>query len=114
MVLCKYFNTDEVEKYKNVSDPDLNELLQQVRAIDDGYYIAEEDYAENRWWYEKPKKRKIYTLFHHMKHNEYQVLNLCKDGLDIDVNVNVVGAYLLGFLNGNRKSFKDEYEKFGE
>jgi len=106
MPLCTYYLDYEVEKYKNVSDPDLNELFQEVRAIDDGYYIVEGDYVENWLGFFKSKKHKIYTVLYHIKHNEYQVLNLCKDGLDIDVNANVVGAYLIGFLNGNRKSFK--------
>ena len=104
MPLCTYYLNHEVEKYKKVSDPDLNELLQEVRAIDDGYYIVEGDSPTNWLWFFKSKKHKIYTVFYHIQHNEYQVLNLCKDGLDIDVNANIVGAYLLGFLNGNRKS----------
>lgn len=112
MPLCTYYLDHEIEKYKNVSDSDLNELFQEVRSIDDSYYIAEGDRVENRWWFFKSKKHKIYTVFYHIKHNEYQVLNLSKDGLAlfktlyIDVNANVVGAYLIGFLNGNRKSFK--------
>lgn len=106
MPLCTYYDTYEVEKFKQVSDPELNELLQEVRNIDDGYYIVEGDYIEDRGWFLKPRKYKIYTVLYHIQHNEYQVLNLSQNGLDIDVNISVVGAYFIGFLNGNRKNFK--------
>ena len=105
-MLCTYYDNYEVEKFKKVSDPELNELFQEVRNIDDGYYIIESDYTENKWWFVKAKKHKIYTMLYHIKHNEYQVLNLSQNGLDIDINTSIVGAYLIGFLNGNRKNFK--------
>lgn len=106
MPLCAYYNTYEVEHFKKVSDPELNELFQEVRNIDSGYYIIEHDYTENRGWFIKPRKYKIYTVLYHILNNEYQVLNLNQSGLEIDSNISVVGAYLIGFLNGNRKSFK--------
>jgi hypothetical protein len=106
MPLYTYYDTHTVEKFKKVSDPELNELFQEVRNIDDGYYIKTIEGEENRGWFVKPRKYKIYTILYHSRNNEYQVLNLSQDGLDIDINTSIVGAYLIGFLNGNRKTFK--------
>lgn len=104
MCLCTYYNDYEIEKYKKVSDPDINDLLQAVRDIDPGYYITEEDYTEKGGWFTKPKTTKLYSILYHIRSTEYQVLNLCRDGLDIYPNDSIVAAYLIGFLNGNRKS----------
>lgn len=104
MPLCTYYN--DVENFKKVSDPDLNELFQEVRAIDNRYYIREYEHTQNRGWFVKPKTIKYYAVLYHIHSTEYQQLNLCNDGLDVYPNSSIVGAYLIGFLNGNRKSFK--------
>lgn len=104
MRLCTYYN--DVENFKQVSDPDLNELFQEVRAIDDRYYIREHEYTQNRGWFLKPKTITYYSVLYHIHSAEYQQLNLCHDGFDVYPNSSIVGAYLIGFLNGNRKSFK--------
>lgn len=104
MPLCTYYN--DVENFKQVSDPDLNELFQEVRSIDNGYYIREHEYTENRGWFLKPKTTKCYSVLYHIHSTEYQQLNFCNNGLDVYPNSSIVAAYLIGFLNGNRKSFK--------
>jgi hypothetical protein len=104
MPLCTYYN--DVENFKKVSDPDINDLLQEVRSIDNRYYIREHEYLENRGWFFKPKTRKYYSILYHIHSTEYQELNLCNDGFDVYPNSSIVAAYLIGFLNGNRKSVK--------
>lgn len=104
MPLCTYYN--DVENFKKVSDPDINDLLQEVRSIDDRYYIREHEYVENRVWFLKPKTIKYYSVLYHIHSTEYQELNLCNDGFDVYPNSSIVAAYLIGFLNGNRKSVK--------
>ena len=104
MPLCTYYHDYEVENYKKVSDDELNELLQEVRKIDSNYYLMEKDHAQLSLWFTKPKTIKFYTVLYRTQHNEYQILNLCRNGLDISNSDSIVGAYFMGFLNGNRKS----------
>lgn len=76
--MVSYYNDSELEKAKTVTDKELNELLQEVRAKDDRYYLQEKKYTIKKW-FRKPVEKTYYTLLFNTYSCECQIINFCQD-----------------------------------
>ena len=58
-MMYSYYDSNELERAKTVKDKELNELLQDVRAKDDRYYLQERTWMIKRGWFIKPNMSNI-------------------------------------------------------
>jgi len=115
MACCTYLRDDEFEKFKSVSDPDLNELFQEVRnTVDDRYFLEEREYQIKKR-FRKPIKRIGYSLYSRLG-NSCEVQEINFPGGSSSINMFVDASYIMtffyGLINGRRiKNDKDLFEK---
>lgn len=106
--MVSYYNDSELEKAKTVTDKELNELLQEVRAKDDNFYLQERNHIINKW-FRKPVEKTYYTLLYRTYSFECQIVNFCQDH-ECSINGTVSKSYIYtlfcGFLNGYKSALK--------
>jgi len=99
MGMYTWLDENEFEKYKTLSDKDLNELLQEVRQIMPDIYVQEKNIIIKRLI----RSNKIitqYNVYHRSVGTEVRCLNL-----NFSSNSHLFN-YLCGLINGyNRKPF---------
>jgi len=104
-MMVSYYNENELEAAKKVSDKELNELLQEVREVDSRYYLQERNVTTKKWL-RKPITRTLYTLLYNVGGMECQIINFCQDH-EWSINGTVTKSYihtlLCGFLNGFKR-----------
>lgn len=101
-MICSYYTEAELETAKQVSDPELNAILQEVRGIDERYYIRETTFTTKRW-VGPSVTRTFYSVLLDRKFGECQIWNFPSEGessICTDVPKSYVMTLLLGFLNG--------------
>jgi hypothetical protein len=110
-MICTYLSKDEREKYTAVTDPDLNELFQEVREAFGTYYLYERAIKPKRGfftsWFEKPKEQMVYTLYAQLSHDEVQIINFPRDwpySINTGVPKSYIMTYFYGLLNGRRQT----------
>ena len=105
-MMVSYYNDNELEKAKTVTDKELNELLQEVRAKDDNYYLQERKITTKKW-FKKPVEKTYYTLLFRIYSCECQIINFCQDH-EYSINGTVTKSYIYtlfcGFLNGYKSA----------
>ena len=105
-MICTYINAWEIDKYKSVSDPEINELFQEVRdKFSNEYLIKEYEFITKRL-FRKPRKEILYSLYFITILPEVQVINFYVDGSGTSinglVNKSIIMAMLYGMINGHR------------
>lgn len=104
--MSTYYNDYELEKFKSVTNKELNELLQEVRSIDDRYYLQERTYITKKR-FKKPVEHFYYTLLFQHNGVECQVVNFAQDSscsINSGVSASYIFTYFFGLLTGlNRK-----------
>ena len=103
MPACTYLTDEEVKRYSSVSDKELDELLQELRAVDDSWAIQETTAIKKGFW--KNTEVKHYTLYYKVQHPEWQVINLAtpNGGSVFHYELNsreFIMNYIMGVLNG--------------
>jgi hypothetical protein len=111
MACCTYLRDDEFERFKSVSDKDLNELFQEVRnTIDDKLFLQEREFIIKKR-FRKPTKVFRYTLYKQLRNDcEVQVINFAggKSSINGLVDSSYIMTYFYGLINGrNIKNNKD-------
>jgi hypothetical protein len=102
-MMCSYYDSNELEMAKKVKDKELNELLQDVRAKDDRYYLQERTWLEKRGLFKKSVEKTGYTLLLNISGTECQVINFCQDhewSINPNVSKSYIHALFCGWLNG--------------
>lgn len=88
------YTTDyELKTWERVEDKDLDELLQEVRAIDNRYYIQTTKYFVTRWFKKHIEVR--YQLFHVTGGYDAQYITVAN-------TKETIIAWLYGFINGSK------------
>jgi|LakMenE01Jun11ns_1017448.scaffolds.fasta_scaffold8579147_1 hypothetical protein len=102
-MIYTYFNDDEIKAFEKVSDNFVNDLFQEVRSLNEKYYLEEYIFVEKKLF--KKIEKKVYTLYYKVSACEYQIVNFAPV-LESSININVdkvaICSYLIGFLNGAR------------
>lgn len=102
-MIVSYYNKNELEAVKKVSDKELNELLQEIRQKDDRYYLIEKKISISNGWFKKPTEKIGYTLLFNTHSSECQIVNFYQEhGLSINntVSKSYIYTFFLGWLNG--------------
>lgn len=105
MFMHTYFTDDEIKVFAKVNDVLVNDLLQEVRSINEKYYLEEYFFIEKKLF--KKNEKKVYTLYYKVSGCEYQIVNfapISENSININVDKLTICSYLMGFLNG-AKSF---------
>lgn len=103
--MVSYYYENELEAAKQVSDKDLNELLQEVREISPNLYLQEHKRTIKKW-FKKPQEQTSYTLLNHVGGLECQIINFAQEH-DWSINGTVAKSYIYtyfyGFLGGYKR-----------
>ena len=102
MACCTYLGDYEFNKFKSVSDKELNELFQEVRNIDDKYFLEEREF-EIKKRFKKPTKEVRYTLYKQLRNDcEVQVINFAggKSSINGLVDKSYIMTLFYGIING--------------
>ena len=106
-MMCSYYNADELDMAKKVNDKELNELLQDVRAKDDRYYLQEKTFEVEQGWFKKPIQKTGYTLLLNIGGMECQIINFCQDhewSINGTVSKSYIHTLFCGWLNGFKRA----------
>lgn len=109
MAITTWIFESEVNRYKSVSDKELNDLFQEVRSLDDRYYLSEREIEVKRL-FRKPKKDILYTMYVRLFEEDFQVMNFCRDtkwSINTMVPASYIYAYFYGFLGGLKSKIKE-------
>lgn len=103
MGMYTYINDQDIERWSKVEDKDLNQLLQEVRAIDDRYMIYEHMVITKQWF----KKEKHTMLYSIRIRDGYQarIINFAQDH-EWSINELVSKSYIMAYLYGLLTGFK--------
>lgn len=95
-----YLTDEELERFKSVTDEELNKLLQEVNEnFGDKYRIDETFYQYKKYFFSKPVKRVRYTLYAIMSSPSVQCINFASDGKS-SINTSVTKSYLMTYFYG--------------
>lgn len=103
-----YFNDFEIQAFTKVTDVLVNELFQEVRSLNEKYYL-EEYVTVKKKLFKKPEEKKIYNLYYKVADGHYQIVNFPpgeKSSININVDKNTILSYLMGYLNGAKSFYK--------
>lgn len=113
MAICTWITDNEKETYSKVSDPELNELFQEVRErFQSRLFLREMVVKPKRgfWssWFKKEQPSHVYVLYYDpmiggKSYNEVQCINFCRDtnwSLNTVVPKSYIMTYFYGLLNG--------------
>lgn len=104
-MMSTYYNDYELEKFKSVTNKELNELLQEVRKIDDRYYLQENLHITKKL-FRKPVECLYYTLIFKYNGIECQIVNFAQDNkysINMGVTASYIFTYFFGLLTGLNK-----------
>jgi hypothetical protein len=108
-MISTYISDWEIPHLTKVEDKELNDLFQEVRAIDDRFLIQTTQY-DNRTWFDKlmsdyKKTGVVYTLYNHTN-RDTQVVNFPPLTGSWSINTSVhkaqIMAFFYGFLSGKQ------------
>lgn len=100
--MSSYYNDNELEQFKSVTNKELNELLQEIRLIDDRYYLQERSFITMKL-FKKPVEHFYYTLLFQYNGVECQVINFAQDSncsINSGVSASYIFTYFFGLLTG--------------
>jgi len=106
-MMFSYYSEYDLETGKTVADPDLNEILQDVRKLDDRIYVLERPVSYRRNWFSPVVTKTLYSLIVETNNPECQIINFCQDsgaGIHSYVSKAHVYNYLIVFFNGYNKN----------
>ena len=91
---------NELEQFKTVKNKELNELLAEVRLLDDRYFLQENVHVQRKGF--KKVEYTKYTLLFRYNEIECQIVNFPQDAGSINtvVTASYIFTYLLGLLTG--------------
>ncbi|MGN6416125.1 MAG: hypothetical protein ACTHMC_01445 [Pseudobacter sp.] len=94
----------EVESMSSVKDKTLNDLFQEVRQATNNRFLLSETEYQDRGWFGKRNRRTAYTLYIHIMHDEYQVINFATAQTEGSINTaaprETIMNYFYGVLTG--------------
>lgn len=93
--MCTYLSESEFERFTKVEDSDVNEVFQQIRAINPVWYINQTTNLKKRWF----RKPIIQTRFDVYEVYEYPSGNFSKPEVRVQISCNTK-ANVLNFLYG--------------
>ena len=105
-MITTWLNDQELLRYSEVSDPELNELFQEIREITDNKFVIQEmTYKpEFSFWRKKKPTITLYTLY--AVHGwDAQVINFAQDhawSINTGVSKSYITAFFYGLLVGRR------------
>jgi hypothetical protein len=102
-MISTYISDWEIPNLSKVEDKELNELFQEVRAIDDRFLIQTIEY-DHRTWLDKlmsnwKKTGVVYTLYNHTP-RDTQVINFPPLHGTWSINTSVHKAQIMAFFYG--------------
>jgi hypothetical protein len=106
-MIYTYFNEHEIKAFEKVNDSFVNDLFQEVRNLNEKYYLEEYVFVEKKLF--KKIEKKLYTLYYKVSVCEYQIVNFApvsESGINISIDKVAICSYLVGFLNGARSFHK--------
>jgi hypothetical protein len=115
MGIFTYYRDEEIEKLLKTSDPDINELLDELNSkIKYPYFIQEREVHPKRGfftsWFTRAKPFKVYSLYAKIDSSmEVQAINFCQEhdwSLNMSVRKSYIVTYLLGILCGMERKEK--------
>lgn len=109
MAITTWLSAAEVNNYKSVTSKELNEIFQEIRTLDDRYYLKE-DIIETKRFLRATKRQMMYTMFIWLQSEEFQIMNFCRDtkwSINTMVPASYIYAYFYGFLGGIKSQIKE-------
>lgn len=106
-MMVSYYNEQELEAAKSVSDKELNELLQEIRQKDGRYYLIERKFTIKKGLFKKPIEKFAYTLLFNTYSCECQIVNFCQDhewSINGTVSKSYIHTLFCGWLNGYKRA----------
>jgi len=110
-MMCSYYDEHTLERAKSVEDKELNELLQEVRKIDESYYLQENKKVVKRGIFKKPIEKTSYTVLKKLRGDECQIINFCQDtewSINSSVSKSYIHTLFCGFLNGSKSTLRNK------
>lgn len=111
MAMYTYINDQDIDRWSKATDKDINDLLQQVRAIDDRYMIYEYTIIKKHW-FKKTEHSLLYSLRVRDGY-EARIINFAQDH-ECSINDLVTKSYMMTYLFGLLTGFnlsKQQKEK---
>lgn len=103
-MMTQYYSQYQLEVATTVKNEELNSKLQEVRSLNNNYYLIERTIKVKSGWFSKPKEKTVYTLLYHIGGSECQLVNFDQES-DWSINVEVPKSYIMtffiGYLNGH-------------
>lgn len=101
-MITTYFSDEQLEEFCFVNDQELNKLLQEIRLIDDRYFLREEAITIKTFM-KRPIETFLYTLIFKMSNDPYsKLINFRQEGvcsINTRVSAPLIQAYFHGFLS---------------
>lgn len=106
-MITSYYSDFELKGLTKVSDCELNELFQEFRKKEGGYFLKEFEIIKKRF-FKKSTKVIRYTLLKRITEGECQVINFNQDHSSINtiVDKSYIITFFYGYLNGFNAGFK--------
>lgn len=97
-----YITDQDIERWSKATDKDINDILQQVRAVDDRWMIYEYTIIKRRW-FKKDTLLTLYSIRVKQSSHEARIINFAQDhewSINELVTKSYILTYLYGLLNG--------------
>lgn len=105
-MITTFYSKHELENLISVSDIELNNLFQELRIIDNRYYLVECKVKIYNGFFLKDTEKILYMCLL-CNNYECQVINFCQDhegSFNTYVTKSYIYTYFLGIINGYNKS----------
>lgn len=99
MPFCSYFNPTDLRIASRVEDPEVNELLQEVRKILPNYYLRTHDFCIENNLFRKPKFETFYNFFNMIDSVEGQILLVPREYVKKEAAMAFLHGMLIGLNN---------------
>lgn len=103
-MIVTYFSENELDGLKQVTNPTINELLQELRQKDDRLYLREIVYAEEKNLFRGTAPKEYRYIIYNVNGAEAQIMNFPVPNTDHKFRSGYSSAqtitYLYGLING--------------
>lgn len=106
-MISTFYTKDELYSYKSVTDPELNELFQEIRSLESNYYLKEMTFqSRKKFMRKKSPDITRYELLYDCGCGECQIINFNQDhegSINTWVSKSYIMTLFLGWLNGYKR-----------
>lgn len=101
MPCVTYYSDDDVRNHQSkLQDPEIQELLDEITAIDGTVWFVRRYEFTVRKWFRKPKTHVLYELLANTYPGEFQIINFPGEGIRMMVERDFVITYLMAYCGG--------------